>query len=93
MLPDVAFDNLMIPPAADAASAYWMKLTGEQNLSQADMADARVMNQIIWFSVRGAESPMPEISRLPAFDAMIPDIEDDDADSEAPRVETAREKQ
>jgi len=92
MLPDVAFDNLMIPPARDATSAHWMKLTGEQNLAQADMADARVLNQIIWFSVRGAESPMPEISRLPAFDAMIPDIEDDDAESDARKVETARVK-
>ncbi|HLL71345.1 MAG TPA: bifunctional YncE family protein/alkaline phosphatase family protein [Pyrinomonadaceae bacterium] len=78
ILPDVALDNLMIPPARDASTAYWMKRTSEQNLTFADMADPRVLNEIIWFSVRGAGVPMPEISRLPAFDAMLPDIEDDE---------------
>ncbi len=29
-----------------------------------------MLNQIIWFSVRGSDSPMPQIVRLPAFDAM-----------------------
>jgi hypothetical protein len=33
------------------------------------MADPEVLNQIIWFSVRG-NTPMPANSRLPAFDAM-----------------------
>jgi hypothetical protein len=33
------------------------------------MADPFVLNQIIWYSVR-ADSPMPTIARLPAFDAM-----------------------
>jgi hypothetical protein len=47
-----------------------MKRTAEQNLEHADMADARVMNEIIWHSVRGGSSPMPQIARLPAFDAL-----------------------
>ena len=47
-----------------------MKRTAEQNLQYADMADSRVMNEIIWFSVRGAGSRMPQIARLPAFDAL-----------------------
>ena len=47
-----------------------MKRTAEQNLEQADMADARVMNEINWYSVRGSTSPMPGIARLPAFDAL-----------------------
>ncbi|HYP00526.1 MAG TPA: bifunctional YncE family protein/alkaline phosphatase family protein, partial [Pyrinomonadaceae bacterium] len=89
ILPDVAPDNLMIPPARDASTAYWMRRTGEQNLAFADMADPRVLNEIIWFSVRGASVPMPEISRLPAFDAMLPEIEDDDEEaSEAARLTT-----
>jgi YVTN family beta-propeller protein len=92
ILPDVALDNLVTPPARDAATAYWMRRTGEQNLAFADMADARVLNEIIWFSVRGAKSPMPEISRLPAFDAMLPEVEDED-EKAAPRAsETARAK-
>ncbi len=72
MLPEVALNNLVVPArgARDATQAYWMKRTAEQNLQFADMADARVMNEIIWYSVRGSGSRMPEIARLPAFDAL-----------------------
>jgi len=42
------------------------------------MADPRVLNEIIWFSVRGGHSPMPQISRLPAFDAMLAGIREDE---------------
>lgn len=69
MLPNVALDNLVAQPARDAASAYWMKRTSEQDMSHQDMADAGTLNDIIWFSVRGNQ-PRPAISRLPAFDAM-----------------------
>ena len=69
VLPMVALDNLLNPPARDAATAYWMKRTEEQNLAHADMADPETLNEIIWFSVRG-NAPMPAISRLPAFDAL-----------------------
>ncbi len=68
-LPSVAFDNLMNPRARDAATAYWMKRTTEQDMSHADMADPRTLNQIIWYSARG-NAPMPAINRLPAFEAM-----------------------
>jgi YVTN family beta-propeller protein len=69
LLPDVALDNLVTPPARDAATAYWMRVSAEQDLAHADMADAETLNRIIWFSVRGS-GPMPSIARLPAFDAM-----------------------
>ena len=69
VLPDVAMDNLMNPPR-NAANAFWVDRTLEQNLVHADMADPGMLNQIIWFSVRGADSPMPAVVRLPAFDAM-----------------------
>jgi YVTN family beta-propeller protein len=69
LLPKVALDNLLTPPARDAATAYWMQRTGEQDLAHADMADPEVLNRIIWFSVKG-NAPMPEIKRLPVFDAM-----------------------
>ena len=71
-LPDVALNNLIVPAraAGNTTQAYWMKCTAEQDLAHADMADPRVMNEIIWYSVRGAGSPMPQISRLPAFDAL-----------------------
>ncbi len=72
VLPDVAMNNLMIPArsARDTTEAYWINRTAEQNLEHADLADARVMNEIIWYSVRGKASPMPQIARLPAFDAL-----------------------
>jgi hypothetical protein len=69
LMPEVALDNLISPAARDAATAYWMKRTGEQDMSHQDMADPAILNQIIWFSVR-RNLPMPSISRLPAFDAM-----------------------
>ena len=69
LLPNVALDNLITPPARDAATAYWMQRTAEQDLAHADMADPEVLNRIIWFSVKG-NTPFPEIARLPAFDAM-----------------------
>jgi hypothetical protein len=34
------------------------------------MANARELNRIIWFSVRGTNSLMPLVARLPVFDAM-----------------------
>ena len=68
-LPNVAVDNLFTPRARDAATAYWMKRSAEQNMSHADMADPATLNRIIWFSVRGDDA-MPAISRLPAFDVM-----------------------
>jgi YVTN family beta-propeller protein len=69
LLPDVALDNLLTPPSRDAATAYWMRRTAEQDMAHADMADPEILNRIIWFSVKGA-TPMPAVARLPLFDAM-----------------------
>ena len=69
LLPNIALDNLITPPPRDAATAYWMRRTEEQDLERADMADPEILNRIIWFSVKG-NIPMPSIARLPAFDAM-----------------------
>ncbi len=80
-LPDVALDNLFPPKRTTAAMRQFMQLTDEQNLEYADMANPRQLNEIIWFSVRGEKSPMPEIARLPAFDLLTNGIlEDDDED-------------
>jgi YVTN family beta-propeller protein len=72
MLPDVALNNLVVPARAarDSTEAYWMKRSADQDLEHADMADSRVMNEIIWYSVRGEGSSMPVVARLPAFDAL-----------------------
>jgi YVTN family beta-propeller protein len=77
LLPDVALDNLVTPPARDSATAYWMRQTDEQDMTHADMADPETLNRIIWFSVRGSV-PMPPIARLPAFDAMRLGLQDEE---------------
>jgi hypothetical protein len=69
LLPEVAANNLLNPPR-DAQNARYFDLTEQQNLAHADMAHPRELNEIIWFSVRGAAEPMPQIARLPAFDAL-----------------------
>ncbi|MFL6209493.1 MAG: bifunctional YncE family protein/alkaline phosphatase family protein [Pyrinomonadaceae bacterium] len=70
-LPVVALDNLINPPARTREEAYWMRRTAEQNIDYADQADAAVLNQAIWFSVRGTTCPMPAIASLPACEAMM----------------------
>jgi YVTN family beta-propeller protein len=92
-LPDVALNNLMTPSARDAATAYWMKRTAEQDLSHADMADAGDLNRIIWFSIRGTDSPMPAIARLPAFDAMSLGLKEDQEEEEEDQEEASINKQ
>ena len=82
ILPDVALDNLMPPRNASAAMLKYMKLTDKQNLAHADMANPRELNEIIWFSVRGNTSEMPEIARLPAFDLMTAGIVKEDVEEE-----------
>jgi YVTN family beta-propeller protein len=78
VLPAVAPDNLIVPKARDAAEAYWMRRTAEQDFWRPDMADARTLNSAIWFSVRGESEPAPEPARLPAADAMRAEEENDE---------------
>ncbi len=88
-LPDLALDNLLTPPARDAATAYWMRRTAEQDLEHPDQADAATLNRIIWYSVRGAGSTMPEIARLPLYDALLPTTGSDPDDEQASSTEFA----
>jgi YVTN family beta-propeller protein len=69
VLPNITLENLINTETRDFATLYWMRRTEEQDLAHADMADPEVLNRIIWFSVKG-NVPMPEVARLPAFDAM-----------------------
>jgi hypothetical protein len=83
-MPKVALDNLYPPEKPNAGMAYYMRLTGEQDLSRADLADPQVMNEIIWYSV-ARERAMPGIARLPAFELMKQGIRE-----EARRAENDR---
>jgi len=69
VLPNITLDNLFSTRTQDSATLYWMRRTDEQDLAHADMADPGVLNRIIWFSVK-RDVPMPEVARLPVFDAM-----------------------
>ncbi len=69
-LPNVALDNLVTPQRpANTSEAYYYRLTDKQDLTHADMADPRALNEIIWYSVRG-DAAMPAVARLPVFDLM-----------------------
>lgn len=78
MLPQIALDNLMTAPPRTAAARYWSDRTAAQNLEHADQADARVLNQAIWFAVRGGTCPPPEAARLPAVDSLLSGEDEDD---------------
>ena len=69
LLPVVALDNLYPPDKPTTAMLHYMRLTNQQNLEHADMANPRLLNEIIWFSVKG-EVPIPGMARLPAFELM-----------------------
>jgi len=81
-LPEVAGDNLFPPKRVTAEMRRFMELTAEQDLEHADMANPRRLNEIIWYSVRGDKSPMPEIARLPAFDLLTNGILEDDEEEQ-----------
>jgi len=68
-----------------------MRRTEEQNLERADMADPETLNRIIWFSVKG-NIPMPEIARLPAFDAMRLGLQEEDHEEIAEKRATKKHK-
>lgn len=90
-LPEIALDNLITKKPDSGEAAYWMRRTSEQDMTHADMADARALNEIIWFSVRGAKRPLPAPARLPAYDAMFTGTARE-AEAEQ-RAQTARNKE
>jgi YVTN family beta-propeller protein len=82
IMPDVALDNLMPPDKPTAEMRKYMNLTAKQDLKHQDMADPKELNEIIWFSVRGNLSEMPEIARLPAFDLMTTGLVNEELEDE-----------
>ncbi|HEY2865565.1 MAG TPA: bifunctional YncE family protein/alkaline phosphatase family protein, partial [Pyrinomonadaceae bacterium] len=85
VLPTVALDNLFPPQRPTRAMLEYMRLTSEQALSRADLANPQELNKIIWYSVRGDE-PMPQPERLAVFDllrvGMKLEPEDNDAEEQ-----------
>lgn len=86
-IPLLDLENLMPPKKTSAELQRLMELTAEQDLKHPDMANPKVLNEVIWKSVRGFDSEMPTIARHPAFDLMttglvIDDEEDKDRDAD-----------
>ncbi len=80
-VPTVALDNLMPPNKPTAQMQRLMDLTAEQDLQHPDMANPKILNEIIWKSVRGTDSVVPAINRLPAFSLMTTGIQEEEENS------------
>ncbi len=91
ILPDVASDNLLAASPRDEAAAYWMERTAEQDLAHADLADPAVLNQVIWFSVRGSGA-MPAPGTLPAVSLMLQADDDDEIVAERRAVDRHKQR-
>ncbi len=81
-LPVVADDNLIYEKPGSARERRLLDDLAHQDLENADMADARLLNEAIWVSVHG-DTPMPAPVRLAAVDAMQSGL--DEAGEDAPR--------
>ena len=68
LMPEVAEDNLIFQRPVTPAEQKWARATSRLRLSVPDAADPRVLNEAIWFSVRGEAMPAPR--RLALVDAM-----------------------
>ena len=70
VLPEVTLNNLMVQPVADRETARYIRQSEQQNFTSEDLANPRILNRIIWYSVRGSDDGYPRVARLPVFDVM-----------------------
>ena len=61
----------------NTALAWGARESQKMDFSEPDKADDIVLNEIVWRSVRGADSPMPAPVRAAFFKAH-PKVDDDD---------------
>jgi hypothetical protein len=64
------------------ATAFGSAASAAMNLDEADLAPEGALNEIVWKSVRGVDSPMPPPKRA-AFVRNSRAADDDDDDKEA----------
>ncbi len=81
-------DYQAIPPKVDItatnnALAWGGRISEEMDFTMPDAADDLILNEIVWRSVRGAESPMPP----PVRAAFVFVSDNDDDEDEAEKVE------
>jgi len=79
-LPEVALDNLVYAAPANARERYWVGQTAHMSLTTPDAAPPGLLNEAIWFSVRGDSGQMPRPQRLAAFDVMRATIDEERAE-------------
>ena len=79
-LPEVALDNLVYAAPTSARERYWVDQTAQMALTTPDAANPRLLNEAIWFSVRGDSRQMPEPQRFAAFDVMRATIDEERAE-------------
>lgn len=79
--PDLATYEHVVPDVdlseKNKATAWGAKVSEKFNLTKEDAADDLLLNEVIWRSVKGADSPMPAPVRA-AF--VMPRIQEDDED-------------
>ena len=80
-LPEVAADNLLSPEPKTARERHWVRETAKLALTTPDAANPRVLNEAIWYSVRGDARPMPPPQRFAAFDVMRATIDEERAEA------------
>jgi hypothetical protein len=88
-LPVVAEDNLIFTKARNARERRYVEEMAQQHLSAPDMADTRLLNEIIWYSVRG-DAPMPPVSRWAAADALQAGLDDEGREAAEQPLAVAR---
>ena len=73
----------------NATNAWGAAASARMYLAEADMAPEQALNEIIWKSVKGAQSAMPPPVRA-AFIRAMPARPDDDEDEDRPATRTNR---
>jgi hypothetical protein len=81
LLPEVAPDNLLYAAPRSARERYWVTQTAKMALTTPDAANPRMLNEAIWFSVRGDAGPMPAPQRLVAVDVMRATLDEERAEA------------
>jgi hypothetical protein len=67
--------------AVNAKSAWGAELSQKLDFSKEDAADDLLLNEVVWRSVRGADSIMPPPVRA-SFVFAVPEDEDEDEDDD-----------
>jgi DNA-binding beta-propeller fold protein YncE len=80
-LPEIAADNLLSPEPKTARERHWVRETAQLALTTPDAANPRVLNEAIWFSVRGDARQMPPPQRFAEFDVMRATIDEERAEA------------